>query len=122
MPDQLSMLFTNQRDLQRKLFRDRMGLDWDGLTNEQRCYWIKDNVHWVIEELHEMTRELSHMKHWKKYEPNYEEEFARAIAEFADALHFFINIALLLGLDATTLYTAYSNKLAVNYKRQKEGY
>lgn len=42
--------------------------------------------------------------------------------EIIDALHFFISLALVAGLDSSTLMDAYAVKYKVNLERQRNGY
>ena len=125
MPDRLEMMLELQRTLQHRLFATKIGLDFDRLDNEQRVAFIKDNIHFIVEELHEMSRELPFVKHWKTYEVTedmWNEALAKARKEYTDAMHFFLNVGLLLGLDAGGIYTEYVLKNTVNHIRQDNNY
>jgi hypothetical protein len=98
------------------------------------------NTHAVIDELHEMTDALGGIKdgsgnavwkYWKadfkKYETMKvsdlsEDDRKELFMEWIDVLHFFINYAASIGLDAKTAYNYYFAKAEENKNRQKRGY
>ena len=85
--------------------------------------FIRDNVIYTLDELSEMMREIPFNKHWKDYTDfDRPTRLKNARVEYIDALHFFMNIGLALGLDAEMIYSLYMDKNAENHKRQDEGY
>jgi hypothetical protein len=98
------------------------------------------NTHAVIDEIHEMTDALGGIKdgsgnavwkYWKKDHEKYasmkisdlsENDRKELFMEWIDILHFFINYAASIGLDAKTVYNYYFAKAEENKQRQKRGY
>lgn len=104
------------------------------MSGEQRANYIKLHALHCIDEMCEMLHEVKGYKEWKRYD--YADEFTnkiehnKVIDEMADVLHFFVNVALGLGISAEDLHEAYLNKHRVNklrledidnYKRDMEG-
>ena len=85
--------------------------------------FIRDNVIYTMDELSEMMREIPFNKHWKDY-TNFDRptRLNNARVEYIDALHFFMNIGLALGLDAEMIYSLYMDKNTENHKKQDESY
>ena len=111
--DKLDTIFEEQRK-----FEEKLGYNFDDMSLEERVAYIKEYVLHCEHELHEMLQELPYFKPWKQYDENI--GFANASAEFADALHFFINVAIALGFSAESLAAAYKNKLSINHMRQTQ--
>jgi hypothetical protein len=98
------------------------------------------NTHALNDEIHEMTDALGGIKdgsgnavwkYWKtdfsKYENMKVSELSKGdtkelFMEFVDVLHFFMNYAASIGLDAKTIFNFYFAKAEENKRRQKEGY
>jgi dimeric dUTPase (all-alpha-NTP-PPase superfamily) len=117
-------LFEKQSILQERLGR----LPLARKSNmKEKCDILKDDIYNVVEELHEMMRELPH-KHWKKYSKKFikdwmsEEHREKTLFEYIDALHFFINIGLILEFSAEEIFEAYIKKNQINHERQNNGY
>lgn len=113
-------------DLQEKL-QNRLGYDFDEMSNEERVAYIKEYSLHVYREYGEMMQELPFFKPWSQASNNMTVEeqwlaFARARAEYIDFLHFAINVALALGFTPELLFELYCNKNAENHTRQDEGY
>jgi len=98
------------------------------------------NTHAVIDEIHEMTDALGGIKDgsgnaiWKYWKTDFskyenmkvsdlsEDDRKELYMEWVDILHFFINYAASIGLDAKTAYNYYFAKAEENKARQKRGY
>ena len=91
-----------------------------------RTAFIKEHSIHLNQEINEMLYELPYFKPWKDYSGiTVEEEvegFNKAKKEYIDALHFFVNIGIMLGLDSDTILHMYKEKNAENIRRQDEGY
>ena len=109
--DKLDELFRKQEELQNKL-----GYDFSTMTDQQRSAYIIEYSQHLDHEMHEMLQELPFFKSWKKY-PEYDLEEAKQ--EFADALHFFLNVAMGLGFTADSLFFAFLGKNIINHVRQE---
>ena len=93
-----------------------------------------------VDEIHEMTDALGGIKdgsgnavwkYWKKDFSSFdnkkvsdlsEDDKKELYMEWVDILHFFINYAASIGLDAKTAYNYYFAKAEENVQRQKRGY
>lgn len=123
--DKLMQIFELQQKLQERLFSEKFGKDFNKLDPKEIAEHIKDNVYFVTEELHEMTRELPYVKNWKTYKMTpvmLHDSVTKARAELIDALHFFINCALLLGMTPNMILSMYIDKNDENHARQNRGY
>lgn len=96
-----------------------------------KCYadrvaFIKEHSIHLNQEINEMLYELPFFKPWKDYSNitvgEVEEGFNKAKKEYIDALHFFVNIGIMLGLDSVTVLDMYKEKNKENIRRQDEGY
>lgn len=91
------------------------------MTGEARAAYIKTQTLHCIDELCEMLHEVKGYKEWKRYD--YTDEVTNAIAdvkateELVDAFHFFMNIALALGMTADDLLSGYAAKQQINEER-----
>lgn len=91
------------------------------MTGEARAAYIKTQTLHCIDELCEMLHEVKGYKEWKRYD--YADEDTNIIAdmkateELVDAFHFFMNIALALGITADDLLSGYAAKQQINEER-----
>ena len=97
-------------DLQRR-FQTRIGTEYDQA-------FITEMTLAAIVELTELVQETD----WKSWKTPIGIQREKAVEEWADALHFFVNIGLALGLDADAAYDAYVAKNKENHRRQDSGY
>ncbi len=97
-------------DLQRR-FQTRMETTYDQA-------FITEMTLAAIVELTELVQETD----WKSWKTPIGIQREKAVEEWADALHFFVNIGLALGLDADAAFDAYLAKNKENHARQDRGY
>lgn len=126
--DRLEEVFELQRRLQTRLGRDVepwTNLGWTDQAGEdeaKRRFWsvLRDDVEAMQQELAELT-DCFPWKHWR---PASAQSFdlQNARVEVVDMLHFLLNIAMKLGMDAQGLYGAFVAKNEVNHCRQDSGY
>lgn len=109
--DMLEVIFARQKELQTHL-----GYMLE-FTNKNRSDYIKEQSLHCMHEIHEMLQEVPFFKDWKYYAVY---DLTKARKELADALHFFVNIALGLGLTAEQLFKLYLDKNHENHARQKD--
>lgn len=69
----------------------------------------------ITEELMEIKKELN-LKPWKNPQKVDREKL---VEEFADLMHFFLQLQILLDIDPEEAYQAYKRKCALNAMRQK---
>lgn len=112
-------------DSQRK-FQLKMGYDFNILTSQEKAKYIKEMMLWTIDELSEALHELPYAKDWsKKYDKsdyNHNQQEILFKEEMIDALHFFINILLAVGMNEEEIIKMYCEKNKVNYERQENNY
>lgn len=91
------------------------------VTDDDRMPAI-DFMHWnvtaTVDELHELLSEIG----WKPWAKSRHINLEAARGEWIDALHFMMNLALVLGLNAEEIEKRYFAKHEKNAKRQEEGY
>lgn len=104
--------------LQRRLQEDCYHTDFDGMDNEERIAFIRQNVLALEDELHEALREVG-WKSWAKTKYVHE---TRLQEELIDALHFMLSLLLAANMDADDVYERYLTKNKINRRRQREGY
>lgn len=111
--DQLRELFRMQAAL-----NQRIGVNTDGMTEEEKAKWILNYTRAMSQELAELTDSVP-WKWWAKYQ-KFDEQNARV--EVVDLFHFLISMAQVLGMSADDVFQAYVKKNEVNFKRQDSGY
>lgn len=85
---------------------------------EDAIEFITWNVLALTDELHELLGETG----WKPWATSKHVNLTAARGELVDALHFLLNLALVLGMDADDITTRYHAKREKNAKRQADGY
>lgn len=111
----MDQVFSAQQELQESL-----GYRFEEMTVAERVAYIKEYVLHMEQEVHEMLRELPYFKPWKTYNPDISAVmFRNAWDEWADVVHFFVNISLALGISAEDLTDLYFQKNKLNHKRQQ---
>ena len=131
MTDILQHLLDAQSELQRKmpsphpvdLFEEYNPGPFDEQIPDDRRAPAIDFIHWNVtaatDELHELLGEIG----WKPWAKSRHINLEAARGEWIDALHFMLNMALVLGLtEAEDIRALYDAKHAKNAKRQEEGY
>lgn len=122
----IAMLFRAQQIFQERVGTPKSIINPIGIRDmQQRTQYIKHHAQYVDQELHEMLRELPYFKEWKHYILNSSEtieQLEKAQVEYIDALHFFINIGLALGLTPERITEIYARKNIGNHVRQDHGY
>jgi dimeric dUTPase (all-alpha-NTP-PPase superfamily) len=111
--DQLRELFRMQAAL-----NQRIGVQTEGLSDEEKTKWILNYTRAMTQELAELTDSVP-WKWWAKYQ-KFDEQNARV--EVVDLFHFLISMAQVLGMSADDVFNAYVKKNEVNFKRQDSGY
>ena len=132
----LADIMENQKVMQEQTY----GFNFDEMSIRDIMNFWHVNTHAVVDEIHEMTDALGGIKDgdgnavWKycktahkKYENmkiSYlsENDKKELYMEWVDILHFFINYASSIGLDAKTAYNYYFAKAEENKQRQARGY
>lgn len=119
--DLLQLLLSHQADAQRRVY----GIDPATLSVKERLEYIRWNVLALEDELHEMLAETS-WKPWARAEFIHGD---KATNELIDALHFLMNLFLVLAPADTSpselahdLFERYERKRAINAARQRHGY
>jgi len=116
-PDRLQQLLNSQEQLQINSYGNSPS-DLLPADPEAAIDFLRWNVLALEDELHELLGETG----WKPWATSRHVNLTAAKGELIDAFHFFMNIALLLGMDADDLFDGYQKKRAKNARRQAEGY
>lgn len=101
-----------------KLLNERIGVQTDGMSEEEKTKWVLNYCRAMTQELAELTDSVP-WKWWAKYQ-KYDEQNARV--EVVDLFHFLISLAQVLGMSADDVFNAYTKKNEVNFRRQETGY
>ncbi|MGB9601773.1 MAG: dUTPase [Limisphaerales bacterium] len=99
--DKLDELFRLQ-----KLLNQRIGVQTDTMTDEERIKWVLNYCRAMSQEVAELTDSVP-WKWWAKYQ-KFDKQNARV--EVIDMLHFLISLAQVLGMTADDLYQGYVKK------------
>jgi dimeric dUTPase (all-alpha-NTP-PPase superfamily) len=118
MKDKLDEIYNKQLEFQLK-YSDKLLLQRLSASSQHRQEYVLEMVDNLIEELVELRRELPFRKNWssKKYWPV---DWKAAKEEYADCLHFFINIGIGLALTPDLILQHYTEKHQINIDRQGE--
>jgi hypothetical protein len=125
--NELQLIFDRQRDLMETYhgIEQRNGAlvvepAHFGNLDARVVQWrIKDMAYRCIEELSEATNTLKN-KPWKNDEVATDKD--HFYEELADAFHFFVELCITAGLDASDLFKLYFLKSEVNKFRQRSNY
>lgn len=120
----LDELFAHQAELNR-----RIGFDPDRLRQnfdpQVAGEWLNNYLAAMSNELEEL-RDCTYWKHWcaeaREGRRFMLHDLQNARVEVIDMLFFWISLAQCVGMDADDVLDLYRQKLAVNHKRQKDGY
>lgn len=132
----LDDLFLCQSDTQKNIY----GYNFAEMTLRDLMNFWHMNNHALVSEIHEATDALGGIKDgigsgiWKRWKSTYADAGNMTIAslsesdltelkmEVVDILHFFLNMAISIGMTPQELYNYYFAKNAENRDRQKRGY
>ena len=118
--DKLSQIFEEQTELMHKYKVIEKMPEWPlNLHSRDHQKILKDFIYRVIEELCEAGHVLKN-KPWTQRD--LETDVDHYKEELADALHFFVELCILSGIDAKELYSLYYRKKKVNQFRQETKY
>lgn len=112
--DMLAKMFARQHYLQTEVY----GYDYEAMTDEERVTFIKDMVLATEDELHEALDEVG----WKPWATSRHVNREAYVGELVDALHFILNLCLVVEVEPEELFTRYMAKSEVNAARQRDGY
>lgn len=109
----LARLFAKQLELQRTHFEDP-----HRMSRPDAIEFIRWNVLALEDELHEALQEVG----WKPWASSNHINRDEYVGELVDALHFFINLCLIVGVNPEELFERFMAKNEKNARRQMEGY
>ena len=109
-----------------KALQERLGYNFETMTDEQRAVFMRDHRGYLADEVAEALYEMPFYKSWKDYSMMTDsakaEAWKKVKMELVDALHFFVNLLLAAGFTSDELYQMYMAKNRENHRRQDEGY
>jgi dimeric dUTPase (all-alpha-NTP-PPase superfamily) len=125
--DILKTIFKKQFELNKRILRERHGLDFAALcdhTNDDATY-ERQRVEWLLNynraQMHESI-ELEDSLPWKWWKDKSEIDWQNIGIELIDELHFWVSKCQLAGLDVDKLADLYLKKNKLNQLRQDKGY
>jgi hypothetical protein len=134
--DTLGDILNLQGDTQKNVY----GYNFEGMSLRDLMYFWHTNNHSLIDEIHEATDALGGIKEgkgnaiwkpWKKAYSDYKDlkfsdlspsDQIECKFEIVDILHFFMNMAVSIGMTPQEMYNMYMSKNLENRERQKNGY
>lgn len=122
--DSWKKMYEAQAILQERLGRSALSRSSD---MQKKCLMIMEEIYHINAEFAEMMDRLPY-KHWKKYEGRQKEDWesedqrTETLFEYVDALHFFMNIGLILGFSLEEVFYYYECKNKENHGRQDRNY
>lgn len=110
----LDEIFERQLELQTKSF----GVNPIELEDAEMAAYVQSMSLALTDEIHEALNEVG----WKPWATSRHINREAYVGELVDALHFLVNLFLLVGADADEVYDRYVEKSQRNKKRQEDGY
>lgn len=115
-PDRLEKLLETQRAFQMRASAHKAAYDIH--EPEVLIPEFKDMVMALQDELHEALAEIG----WKPWAESRHFNTEAVQGELIDAFCFLTSLMLIAGMDANTVFNKYMLKMAINHKRQDDGY
>ena len=125
--DILKIIFEKQYELNKRILRERNGLDYDEMCdhNNKDEDLEKRRIEWLLNynraQIHESI-ELEDSVPWKWWKDASEVDWQNIGIELIDELHFWVSKCQLAGLDVDKLSELYIKKNKLNQLRQDKGY
>jgi hypothetical protein len=133
--DTLGDIMELQKDTQQNVY----GYQFDEMSLRELMFFWHTNNHSIIDELHEATDALGGISNggnaiWKTWKKDYskyenmkfsdlsESDQIECKFEIVDILHFFLNMAISIGMTPQELFNMYMSKNKENRERQLRGY
>lgn len=105
-------------DWQHKMQVDTFKTNFERMTNEEVIEYIRWNTIALEDELHEALGEIG----WKPWAESRHINREAYIGELIDALHFLLNLFIVVDAGPVEIFERYAEKRARNITRQLEGY
>ena len=115
MIDKLEDMFLAQIELE-KLHNLKYPVDIDTLEGQNK---IRESIFYLVHELFEAS-EWMKIKPWRK--TIIKTDVVEFKKEIADATHFFLQLCIILGINAKELYDLYFDKYLENIRRINDNY
>ena len=125
--DILQTIFTKQFELNKRILKERHGLDFEQICDHSNQDEInkKLRVEWLLNynraQIHESI-ELEDSLPWKWWKDKSDIDWQNIGIELIDELHFWVSKCQLAGLDVEKLAELYHKKNKLNQLRQDKGY
>ena len=125
--DLLRVIFEKQHELNKRILKDRHGLDYDEMCDQQKNdpKTIKNRVEWLLNynraQIHESI-EMEDGLPWKWWKDKDRIDWENIRMELIDELHFWVSKCQLVGLGPDDLTELYMKKNQLNQIRQDKGY
>jgi len=125
--DILKVIFDKQYELNKRILKERHGLDYDQLCDQAKddLEIRKQRIEWILNynraQIHESI-ELEDSLPWKWWKDMDEIDWENIRVELIDELHFWVSKCQLVGLNPQSLAELYLKKNKLNQVRQDKGY
>jgi dimeric dUTPase (all-alpha-NTP-PPase superfamily) len=125
--DLLRVIFEKQHELNKRILKERHGLDYDEICDQQKDDkdTVKNRVEWLLNynraQIHESI-EMEDDLPWKWWKDKEKIDWENIRMELIDELHFWVSKCQLVGLDPDNLTELYMKKNKLNQIRQDKGY
>ena len=125
--DILKVIFDKQYELNKRILKERHGLDYDQLCDQAKddLEIRKQRIEWILNynraQIHESI-ELEDSLPWKWWKDMDEIDWENIRVELIDELHFWVSKCQLVGLNPQSLAELYLKKNKLNKVRQDKGY
>lgn len=120
MQDKIKEMFNIQKEFTAKFLKEKMNVDINNLTAEEKIYWSKEFILSGSKEMYEMLDEIN----WKQHRfLNQENNIDNFIEEGIDAFKFLLNLFIINGCSADQFYDKFIDKSSVvdiRYKQESE--
>jgi len=119
--DKLEQIFELQHNLNRYTFEKNnlVGFDQIPRDRELQNEWLRNYALAMTQEISELV-DSTNWKWWRTKVDLFDEQNLKV--ELIDILHFWVSACQVMGLSAEDVHRLYTQKNAINAKRQDEGY
>ncbi len=119
--DMLEQVFERQRELNRMTFSKNGLGEFDSLAHDRALQnqWLRNYALAMTQEVAELV-DSTNWKWWRTKVDLFDEQNIKV--ELVDILHFWVSACQVMGLSAEDVFRMYSQKNAINARRQETGY
>ena len=119
--DKLDQIFKKQHELNCYTFQKNSLVDFGRIPRDRELQntWLRNYALAMTQEVSELI-DSTNWKWWRTKVDLFDEQNVKV--ELVDILHFWVSACQVMGLSAEDVYRMYTQKNAINAKRQDDGY